>query len=88
MPVVSPHQLRRVVELTGNALPMDILREFESALDEATQCARGINRATALTADVLAGGADGVHLYTFNQHRAVLAVLRKTGVIDSLKEDA
>jgi methylenetetrahydrofolate reductase (NADPH) len=40
------------------------------------------------TADVLAGGADGVHLYTFNQHSAVLAVLRKTGVIDSLKEDA
>jgi methylenetetrahydrofolate reductase (NADPH) len=88
MPVVSPRQLRRVVELTGNALPMDILREFESAPDEATQCARGINRATALTADVLAGGADGVHLYTFNQHSAVLAVLRKTGVIDSLKEDA
>jgi methylenetetrahydrofolate reductase (NADPH) len=48
MPVVSPHQLRRVVELTGNALPMDILREFESAPDEATQCARGISRATAL----------------------------------------
>jgi methylenetetrahydrofolate reductase (NADPH) len=88
MPVVSPRQLRRVVELAGNALPMDILREFESAPDEATQCARGINRATALTADVLAGGADGVHLYTFNQHSAVLAVLRKTGVIDSLKEDA
>jgi methylenetetrahydrofolate reductase (NADPH) len=92
MPVLGPRQLRRIVALTGEAMPMDILWSFESADNEETQRARGIARATALTAEVLAGGADGVHLYTFNQHNAVLAVLRDTGVISdrisSLKEDA
>jgi methylenetetrahydrofolate reductase (NADPH) len=100
MPVLGPRQLRKIVALTGEAMPMDILWSFESADNEAMQRARGIERATALTAQVLAGGADGIHLYTFNQHRAVLAVLRDTGVIrapissdstshtSSLKEDA
>ena len=38
-------------------------------------------RAAALARDVIAGGAPGVHLYAFNSHETVLAVLRDAGIL-------
>ena len=87
MPVLSPQRLARILELTDEAVPVDLERALASAPDAASQAAVGIEHATALGSEVLAGGASGIHLYTFNQHEPVLAVLRGVGLIDSLQKE-
>jgi methylenetetrahydrofolate reductase (NADPH) len=47
----------------------------------------GIEHATRLGSELLAGAAPGLHLYTFNQHEPVLAVLRGVGLIDTLEKE-
>jgi methylenetetrahydrofolate reductase (NADPH) len=83
MPVLSPKRLARILELTDEAVPVDLERELVAAGSPAEQAAVGIGHATALAGEVLAGGASGIHLYTFNQHEPVLAVLRGIGLIES-----
>ncbi|MGZ0711176.1 methylenetetrahydrofolate reductase (plasmid) [Coraliomargarita sp. W4R53] len=80
MPVTSPSRLRRTIELSGEQMPA----ELAVALDvEPTAEGRkqiGIAHAASLAREVLAGGAPGIHLYAFNNHDTVLAVLRDAGV--------
>ena len=47
----------------------------------ALAAAVGIAHAAGLARDVVAGGAPGVHLYAFNSHDTVLAVLRDAGIL-------
>ena len=88
MPVLSPQRLTRILELTGEANPVDLERRLLAAPDAASQAAIGIEHATALGAEVLAGGAPGLHLYTFNRAEAPLAVLRGTGLLDMTRQHA
>jgi methylenetetrahydrofolate reductase (NADPH) len=83
MPVLSPKRLARILELTDEATPVDLERELAAADSAQAQAAVGIGHAIALAGEVLAGGASGIHLYTFNQHEPVLAVLRGVGLIDT-----
>lgn len=83
MPVLSPSRLRRTLELTGGAMPVELLRDLEAAETAQAQARVGINNATALCRELLDGGAGGLHLYTLNQHEAVLAVLRNVGLLGS-----
>jgi methylenetetrahydrofolate reductase (NADH) len=81
MPITSPSRLRRVLELSGEDLPA----ELAIALDvEPTTEGRhdvGVSFAARLAREVVAGGAPGIHLYAFNDHRTVLAVLRDADVL-------
>ena len=81
MPVLSLRRLERIVELTGEATPVALQRRLASAPDAASQAEIGIEHAIDLGARLLAGGAPGLHLYTFNQHEAPLAVLRGVGLL-------
>lgn len=85
MPVLSAARLHRIVELSGEALPVRLLRELETADDPA---AVGIAHATRLARRLLDGGASGLHLYTFNRHEAPLAVLGAVGLLDSARTPA
>jgi methylenetetrahydrofolate reductase (NADPH) len=40
-----------------------------------------VAHAAELARAVLAGGAPGIHLYAFNSHDTVLAVLRDAGIL-------
>ncbi|MGB4779268.1 methylenetetrahydrofolate reductase [Microbacterium sp.] len=82
MPITSPSRLRRVLELTGEPRPDDLAAALEVAPDTGAQRAVGIAHAAGLARDVLAGGAPGIHLYAFNNHETMLAVLRTAGVIE------
>ncbi|MFT4124104.1 MAG: methylenetetrahydrofolate reductase [Microbacteriaceae bacterium] len=88
MPVLSPQRLARILELTGEAEPRALRRALETAVDPEAQRAVGIEHATALGRELVAGGASGLHLYTFNQHEAVLDVLAGVGVLHETKEHA
>lgn len=82
MPITSPARLRRVLELTGEDLPseLSIALEIEPTAEGRTRI--GIESAAKLVREIVAGGAPGVHLYAFNQHDTVLAVLAEAGIID------
>ncbi len=81
MPVLSPNRLRRILELSGENIPVELERDLADAGSSAEQAAVGVRHATALGHDLLAGGAPGIHLYTFNKHEPVLAVLRGIGLL-------
>lgn len=78
MPVLSEKRLERVLELTGEAMPVRLLEQLRAADDPARA---GIAHAAQLARDVLAGGAPSIHLYTFNRSDAPLAVLAEAGLL-------
>ncbi|MCY7413181.1 MAG: methylenetetrahydrofolate reductase [Salinibacterium sp.] len=82
MPVLSVARLNRMLELSGEATPRELLASLESAPDAATASQLGIEACIRLARDLLAGGADGIHLYTFNRAEAPLAVLRGAGLLE------
>jgi len=81
MPVLSAQRLRRIVELTDEKLPTDLLRALEAQPTPEGQKAVGIQHAIDLGTAVVGDDRPGLHLYTFNQHEAVLEVLRGTGLL-------
>jgi len=88
MPVTSSARLRRVLELTGEREPTDIARDLALAPDAEAGREVGVAHAARLARELLAGGASGIHLYAFNVHDTVLAVLREAGILTHEKETA
>lgn len=80
MPVTSPGKLARMLELTGEPLPADLSIDLEVEPTAEGRREVGIAYAARLAREVLAGGAPGIHLYAFNEHETVLAVLREAGI--------
>jgi methylenetetrahydrofolate reductase (NADPH) len=80
MPITNLAQIRRMAELSGAALPEDIVHRvsrFDG--DPAAVRAEGVQVATELCDTLLAGGAPGLHFYTLNRSRAtreIYAALR------------
>lgn len=87
MPVLSSKRLTRILELTDEPTPVDLERNLAAAPDEAAQAAVGLAHATELGNAVLEGGAPGLHLYTFNQHEAVLEVLQGVGILADIQKE-
>jgi methylenetetrahydrofolate reductase (NADPH) len=83
MPITSPARLRRVLELSGEELPGDLAIALELETTAEGQAEVGVAHAAELARAVLAGGAPGIHLYAFNSHDTVLAVLRDAGILTS-----
>lgn len=81
MPVTTLTRLERTLELTGESRPEALAQRLVAAESPEERFDVGVEHAIDLAGEVLRGGAPGLHLYTFNQHRAVLAVLDGAGVI-------
>lgn len=81
MPVTSPARLKRMLELSGEDLPSDLAIELEVEPTDEGRREIGIDWAARLGRRLLDGGAPGLHLYTFNQHEAVLSMLDRIGVL-------
>ena len=75
MPATSPARLERILELTGERRPTELSRRLHSTESTEEQFEIGVEHAIELSSSVLGGGAPGLHLYTFNQHQAVISVL-------------
>jgi methylenetetrahydrofolate reductase (NADPH) len=86
MPVLSPQRLHRIVELSGERLPVDLLRALEAEETPEGQADVGIAHAVDLAGRVIGTDRPGLHLYTFNQHKPVIAVLRGVGLLTPSKE--
>ena len=83
MPITSPARLRRVLELSGEQLPAELAIALEIEPTREGQRDVGVAHAAELARRVLDGGAPGIHLYAFNNHTNVLAVLRDAGILSA-----
>jgi methylenetetrahydrofolate reductase (NADPH) len=79
MPVSTSAQLRRVASLADRPAPVELERRMEQAGGTAPEL--GVEHSVALARELLAGGAPSIHLYTFNRHEQVLAVLRELDLL-------
>ncbi len=79
LPVSTSAQLRKVAELAQEEAPADLLADLERAGGFAPE--RGVAHTVALARELIDAGAPGIHLYTFNRHQAVLAVLAELGLV-------
>ncbi len=80
MPITSFEGIKRMTTLSAAELPEDLEHELEQRKDSSEAIAElGVSYATLQCADLLAGGAPGIHFITLNRSpatRAILAALR------------
>jgi methylenetetrahydrofolate reductase (NADPH) len=76
MPILSLDGIKRMTELSAAHLPEGLERELEArrGSDEAV-AELGVSYATLQCADLLAGGAPGIHFITLNRSPATRAIL-------------
>jgi methylenetetrahydrofolate reductase (NADPH) len=83
MPVTSPARLRRMLELNGEDLPSDLAIRLEVEPTDEGRREIGIEHAARFVERLVAGGAPGIHLCTFNQPQTALDVLERCGLIEA-----
>jgi methylenetetrahydrofolate reductase (NADPH) len=85
IPIASLGQIERMTALCGARIPAALSRELEARQDDPRAVAElGVAYATAQSAELLAEGAPGVHLYTLNRSpatRAIVSALRAHGAL-------
>ncbi|HWV27614.1 MAG TPA: methylenetetrahydrofolate reductase [NAD(P)H] [Aeromicrobium sp.] len=85
MPILNFGQVARMAELSGAAMPAEVLAQIEPIReDKAAVRAKGIELATQLCRDLLEGGAPGLHFMTLNRSKAtreIFEILRSEGRI-------
>ncbi|HLI14971.1 MAG TPA: methylenetetrahydrofolate reductase [Acidimicrobiales bacterium] len=81
MPVTNVRTLKRMAELSGCTIPPEVAGRVEAvAGDPEAVVAVGVEVATRLGEELLAGGVPGLHFYTMNQVRATLAICENLGI--------
>jgi methylenetetrahydrofolate reductase (NADPH) len=83
MPATTPRVLRRMLELSGEDLPAELGIQLEVEPTDEGRREIGIDYAARLASRLVAGGAPGIHLYTYGRPQTALAVLERCGLIDS-----
>lgn len=85
MPILNYRQVSRMAELSGAAIPPEVLNYIEPVADDPQEVRRrGIELATQLCREVLAAGAPGLHFITLNRSKAtreIFDALRAEGLI-------
>ncbi len=78
MPILNFAQVARMAELSGAAMPAEVLAQIEPVReDPAAVRAVGIELATQLCRDLLEGGAPGLHFITLNRSKATREIFEK-----------
>jgi len=76
MPITSIDGIKRMTALSGSALPVGLEQALEARRGDAEAVAElGVSYATLQCADLLAGGAPGIHFYTLNRSPATRAIV-------------
>ncbi|MDP3968669.1 MAG: methylenetetrahydrofolate reductase [NAD(P)H] [Nocardioides sp.] len=70
MPILSSRSIVRMAELSGREVPPEVVARIAAVEDPAEVRTVGVQIATELCDDLLAGGAPGLHFFTLNRSRA------------------
>jgi methylenetetrahydrofolate reductase (NADPH) len=85
MPITNVPQIERITSLSGNAIPAALRADLERARDDEDAALEiGVAYATRQCAELLRGGAPGIHFYTLNKSpatRAIFESLRRDGLV-------
>jgi methylenetetrahydrofolate reductase (NADPH) len=80
MPITNSDQIKRFTSMCGATIPSPLLDALERRADQPEAVAElGVSYATLQCAELLAGGAPGIHFYTLNRSpstRAILSALK------------
>ncbi|MGH9166169.1 MAG: methylenetetrahydrofolate reductase [Acidimicrobiales bacterium] len=80
IPVTNAGQVERCARLAGAAFPAELAGRLGAVADRPEEVRRiGVDVATALSQELLDGGAPGVHLYTLNFARATKEICANLG---------
>lgn len=79
MPISNAKQVVRMAELSGAAIPAELLEKFDAA-DDAQAREIGMRYSTQLAIDLVAAGAPGIHIFTLNHHAAAIELARGAGL--------
>ena len=78
MPVTRISQIERFADLSGAALPTPVTDRLHEVADDPAQVRRvGVEIATAVSEELLAGGAPGLHFITMNRSLATREIYAK-----------
>ena len=80
MPISNAKQVVRMAELSGAAIPAELIAKFDAAADDAEAREIGMAYSTQLAKDLVAAGAPGVHIFTLNHHAAAIELARGAGL--------
>lgn len=82
MPVTNIRQVTRFAELSGTPLPEQMVEQFLGLADDRQAVIDlGVEVASKLCAELLAGDAPGLHFYTLNRSFSTLHVARDLGLV-------
>lgn len=81
LPVVSAAQLKRMASMCGASIPAALQSGLDRlGADDEAMTEYGIDYATEQCAELLRGGAPGIHFYTLNRARSVKRILSSLGL--------
>lgn len=81
MPIANARNVIRMAELSGAAIPQELVDRLESASDDAEARRIGMEYSVQLGRDLLAAGAPGLHIFSLNHHVAALELARGVGLV-------
>jgi methylenetetrahydrofolate reductase (NADPH) len=82
MPITSLVSVQRMAQLSGYAVPADIVSRIEAGGDDRDEIRRrGIEIATELCRDLLDAGVPGLHFYTLNFSKATREIYTNLGLV-------
>jgi methylenetetrahydrofolate reductase (NADPH) len=80
MPITSLRQIERFAELSGRAVPPEVVARFDGVTDTADVRSIGVDIATEMCDRLLAAGAPGLHFYTLNRSAATREIFSRLAV--------
>ncbi len=85
MPVTSPKQIARIVQLSGQAFPAALAERFAAAADAPAEVQRalGVDVATEMCEQLLAEGVPGIHFITMNRSTATREVYERLSPVSA-----
>jgi methylenetetrahydrofolate reductase (NADPH) len=87
MPITSLRSVTRMAELSGKAVPPEVIERLERAAgtgpteDKDAVREEGVQVATELSSQLIAEGVPCLHFYTLNFSRATIEVLTRLGMV-------
>jgi methylenetetrahydrofolate reductase (NADPH) len=82
MPITSLSSVQRMAQLSGCAVPPEVVARVEAVAGDPEDVRRvGVELATELCRDLLDNGVPGLHFYTLNRSTATREIYANLGLV-------